>query len=88
MGSSCSQTEVMKCIQIGLLCVQHDAVHRPTMGDVVAMLTGCLDVPQPTFPDTMSPYPFDQPVFSDDDERESQSSIKSEVWGSDIEQKL
>lgn len=31
--------EVMRCIQIGLLCVQDHAVDRPSMPDVVSMLS-------------------------------------------------
>ncbi|XP_057446458.1 cysteine-rich receptor-like protein kinase 25 isoform X2 [Lotus japonicus] len=33
-----SQTEVMKCIQIGLLCAQHNPDARPTMVEVVSYL--------------------------------------------------
>ncbi|MBA0568604.1 hypothetical protein Golob_006083 [Gossypium lobatum] len=36
-GSSVS-IEVLKCIKIGLLCVQVDPENRPTMSTVVAML--------------------------------------------------
>ncbi|XP_052885873.1 cysteine-rich receptor-like protein kinase 44 [Gossypium arboreum] len=46
-------TEVLKCIQIGLLCVQVDPANRPTMSTVVAMLgseTITLPLPvEPTF---------------------------------------
>ena len=31
--------ELMRCMNIGLLCVQENAVDRPTMLDVVAMLS-------------------------------------------------
>lgn len=34
----CQNTEVMKYIQIGLLCVQEDASDRPSMASVVLML--------------------------------------------------
>nr|GMD33477.1 G-type lectin S-receptor-like serine/threonine-protein kinase [Ipomoea batatas] len=36
--SSCNQSEVLKCINTGLLCVQEDPNDRPTMSNVVAML--------------------------------------------------
>ncbi|XP_022716019.1 G-type lectin S-receptor-like serine/threonine-protein kinase B120 [Durio zibethinus] len=35
---SCSPNEVLKCIHIGMLCVQDSAMHRPTMAAVVLML--------------------------------------------------
>lgn len=44
-------TEVLKCIHIGLLCVQEDPVDRPTMSSVVVMLAGDnLKIPIPTKP--------------------------------------
>nr|KJB67998.1 hypothetical protein B456_010G221200 [Gossypium raimondii] len=40
--------EVLKCIQIGLLCVQSDPADRPTMSTVVAMLgSDTITVPLP-----------------------------------------
>ena len=35
---SCQTSEVQRCIQIGLLCVQEDPTDRPTMSTVVALL--------------------------------------------------
>ncbi|KAI9395733.1 hypothetical protein POPTR_004G023550v4 [Populus trichocarpa] len=44
-------TEVLKCIHIGLLCVQEDPVDRPTMSSVVVMLAGDnFKIPIPTKP--------------------------------------
>ncbi|KAL4369270.1 hypothetical protein GQ457_05G030160 [Hibiscus cannabinus] len=44
-------TEVLKCIQIGLLCVQADPVDRPTMSSVVAMLVNdTITLPLPAEP--------------------------------------
>ncbi|KAL6215139.1 hypothetical protein ACLB2K_014570 [Fragaria x ananassa] len=37
--ASCSSSEVTRYIQMGLLCVQERAIDRPTMLDVVAMLS-------------------------------------------------
>ena len=34
-----STTEILKCIHIGLLCVQENVVNRPTMASVVLMLS-------------------------------------------------
>jgi len=43
--------EVMKCIHIGLLCVQEDAVDRPTMSNVVVMLASdTMALPNPKHP--------------------------------------
>ncbi|XP_024633494.1 cysteine-rich receptor-like protein kinase 10 isoform X3 [Medicago truncatula] len=43
--------EVIKCIHIGLLCVQEDAVDRPTMSNVVVMLASdTMTLPNPNHP--------------------------------------
>ena len=36
---SCNETEVIKCINIGLLCVQDDPSERPTMSEILIMLS-------------------------------------------------
>ncbi|GKV19304.1 hypothetical protein SLEP1_g29586 [Rubroshorea leprosula] len=38
LGDSYARNEVIRCIQIGLLCVQEDPAERPTMATVVLML--------------------------------------------------
>jgi hypothetical protein len=38
LGDSYSREEVMRCIHIGLLCVQKDATDRPTMASVLHTL--------------------------------------------------
>ncbi|XAR53709.1 Non-specific serine/threonine protein kinase [Bertholletia excelsa] len=38
-GDSCPQSEVLRCIQVGLLCVQERPEERPTMSSVVFMLS-------------------------------------------------
>lgn len=49
----CSGNEVLRCLHVGLLCVQDQARDRPAMFDVVSMLTNgtmLLDDPkQPAF---------------------------------------
>ncbi|GKV19314.1 hypothetical protein SLEP1_g29594 [Rubroshorea leprosula] len=48
---SCVEFEVLKCIHIGLLCVQKDPVDRPTMSSVILMLgSENLTLPKPTEP--------------------------------------
>ena len=44
-------TEMLKCIKIGLLCVQENVSDRPNMTSIVLMLNGNLDpIPTPTQP--------------------------------------
>ncbi|XP_002518553.2 cysteine-rich receptor-like protein kinase 10 [Ricinus communis] len=53
LKDSYSRNEVLRCIQIGLLCVQEDATDRPTMATIMLMLNSfsvTLPVPrQPAF---------------------------------------
>ncbi|KAK6917382.1 Gnk2-homologous domain [Dillenia turbinata] len=50
---STPRNELMRCIHIGLLCVQENVASRPTMARIVSMLNGCpttLEVPsKPAF---------------------------------------
>ena len=39
LGFSCPKEELVKCIHVGLLCVQEHATDRPTMSDVISMLS-------------------------------------------------
>ncbi|GLT48443.1 hypothetical protein SLA2020_220680 [Shorea laevis] len=48
---SCVASEVLKCVHIGLLCVQEDPADRPTMSSVIVMLVGeTITLPKPTEP--------------------------------------
>ncbi|XP_019089322.1 PREDICTED: putative cysteine-rich receptor-like protein kinase 16 isoform X1 [Camelina sativa] len=50
MGENYDKYEVVRCIHIGLLCVQENPADRPTMSTVIKMLTNTsitLPVPQP-----------------------------------------
>ncbi|KAJ4982078.1 hypothetical protein NE237_032915 [Protea cynaroides] len=48
---SCCTNELLRCIQIGLLCVQEDSIHRPAMSSVFVMLTSqTVDLPRPQQP--------------------------------------
>lgn len=58
LDGSCFALEVMRCLHIGLLCVQDDASDRPTMHEVVFMLSGETDRPQPKRPI----FTFENPV--------------------------
>ncbi|PRQ28648.1 putative non-specific protein-tyrosine kinase [Rosa chinensis] len=50
LADSYSSSDVMRCVHIGLLCVQDNAADRPTMPDIVLMLGTDTDIPQPTQP--------------------------------------
>jgi len=54
IDESCDEVEVLKCIHIGLLCVQEDPADRLTMSLVVHILAG----------DTITLSPPSQPAFS------------------------
>ena len=45
------QEQALRCIHVGLLCVQADAANRPAMSEVVLMLsTNSIALPNPTKP--------------------------------------
>lgn len=51
MNGSFLEKEVLRCVQIGLLCVQENPVDRPTMSTVVTMLGGeTFTLPAPSKP--------------------------------------
>ncbi|KAK0579449.1 hypothetical protein LWI29_026468 [Acer saccharum] len=47
INDSCPANEVMRCIQVGLLCVQDNAKDRPSMSNVVFMLSNETILPSP-----------------------------------------
>lgn len=48
---NCSESEVLKCAHIGLLCVQEDPSDRPNMSNVILMLVGkSTTLPAPSRP--------------------------------------
>ncbi|XP_028806142.1 putative receptor-like protein kinase At4g00960 [Neltuma alba] len=48
---SCSQSEVVRCVQIGLLCVQENPEDRPTMSQTVSYLSNpSVELPSPREP--------------------------------------
>ncbi|CAL5411047.1 unnamed protein product [Camellia sinensis] len=50
LADSCSPSEVVKCIHIGLLCVQDHVTVRPTMSAILLMLSSEMELPQPKLP--------------------------------------
>ncbi|KAI3910972.1 hypothetical protein MKW92_035602 [Papaver armeniacum] len=61
LGDLYSPFEVMKCVHIGLLCVQNRAVDRPTMAEVDVMLSSETDRPAPKEPPYTFPAPSNNP---------------------------
>uniref|UniRef100_A0A6N2KE30 S-locus receptor kinase C-terminal domain-containing protein n=1 Tax=Salix viminalis TaxID=40686 RepID=A0A6N2KE30_SALVM len=53
--------EALKCIQIGLLCVQEDATDRPSMLAVVFMLSSETEIPSPKQPAFLFKEPHNNP---------------------------
>jgi len=45
LRESCSKDQVLRCINVGLLCVEDSALDRPTMSDVVSRLTSEAQLP-------------------------------------------
>ncbi|KAL6654906.1 hypothetical protein ACP70R_008371 [Stipagrostis hirtigluma subsp. patula] len=51
LDAGCNAIEIIRCINMALLCVQEDAVQRPTMLEVVQMLSSkSMTLPEPTHP--------------------------------------
>ena len=50
LGETYPASEVSRCIQIGLLCVQEHAIDRPTMSTIVFMLGNDTPLPSPKQP--------------------------------------
>ncbi|CAO2150064.1 unnamed protein product [Urochloa humidicola] len=48
-------TEIMRCVEVGLLCAQHDRANRPNMAEVLQMLYGLKELPIPKKPEYMEP---------------------------------
>ena len=47
LDESCSPEEVIRCIHVGLLCVQDKAMDRPTMSDVSMLTNSTMALPTP-----------------------------------------
>ncbi|XP_028785237.1 G-type lectin S-receptor-like serine/threonine-protein kinase At4g27290 [Neltuma alba] len=50
LGESCVESEALRCIHVGLLCVQYHANDRPNMTSVVIMLSSEGVLPEPKEP--------------------------------------
>lgn len=62
----CPPNEVLRCIHVGLLCVQDQATDRPAMPNVVSMLTNeSLSPPMPKQPAFLINFSAEQPEVSE-----------------------
>lgn len=78
LDESCSHNEVLRCIHVGLLSVQDQATDRPTMSEVVSMLTTeTMALPAPKKPG------FFINVASDHQEA-AVSEVKLEVFSANV----
>ncbi|XP_065878498.1 cysteine-rich receptor-like protein kinase 44 [Euphorbia lathyris] len=69
-----SSGEMMRCIHIGLLCVQDNVLNRPTMASIVLMLNSfSLTLPMPSQPANSMNTGFPFLLGSNSEVRESQS---------------
>ncbi|VVA36967.1 PREDICTED: G-type lectin S-receptor [Prunus dulcis] len=51
LKDSCTEDQLLRCFHVGLLCVEENAADRPSMSDVVSMLTTeTISLPLPTRP--------------------------------------
>lgn len=50
LGESCPAADFIRCMHIGLLCVQYRSIDRPTISAVVVMLKGETHIPEPKPP--------------------------------------
>ncbi|CAK8575553.1 unnamed protein product [Lathyrus sativus] len=73
--------EITRVIKIAAWCVQDDETHRPSMGQVVQILEGVLDVALPPIPRSLQAFIDDHEdiVFFTDSNSTHNSQIKSSV---------
>ena len=50
VANSCQPLEVKRCVQIGLLCVQHQPADRPNTLELLSLLTTTSDLQSPEQP--------------------------------------
>lgn len=76
LKDSCIIDQLLKCIRIGLLCVENHAVDRPTIEDVVSMLKNeTVTLPLPSNPAFVSR----NSVFQQIEKAEKSSTSSNEV---------
>ncbi|KAK9936209.1 hypothetical protein M0R45_013061 [Rubus argutus] len=78
IAETCSQTELLRCIHVGLLCVQDSADWRPTMSAVVLMLESeTANLPLPREPVFTSIKRYVDTSFSTEEEGQDLISVNN-----------
>ncbi|XP_028806154.1 cysteine-rich receptor-like protein kinase 10 [Neltuma alba] len=87
---SCSEIEAIKCVQIGLLCVQPNPEERPTMSQIVSYLSNLsIDLPSPREPAFfVRPNPTIVPEWGLDQTLQSYSTSNSATGSNESSQLL
>ncbi|KAK9133684.1 hypothetical protein Scep_013212 [Stephania cephalantha] len=80
LEESCIPSEVLKCIQVGLLCVQQLSKDRPSMSSVVSMLSSeTISLPQPIIPGYFTETSID--ILLRDEESNSENGVTVTLLG-------
>lgn len=75
----CSGSQVVRCMHIGLLCVQEDPEQRPTMSNVVVLLgSESVDLPQPRQP----AFSLGRVVIHADPSASTDPAVNESIWSS------
>lgn len=78
IAETCSQTELLRCIHVGLLCVQDSADWRPTMSTVLLMLESeTANLPLPREPVFTSIKRYVDTSFSTEEEGQDLISVNN-----------
>ncbi|KAK8575346.1 hypothetical protein V6N12_063021 [Hibiscus sabdariffa] len=73
-----SRSEIMRCIHLGLLCVQENIAYRPTMASVILMLSSySISLPVPSRPAFGMNSTMETATMSDSSSLSSQSKTES-----------
>ncbi|XP_059658857.1 receptor-like serine/threonine-protein kinase SD1-7 [Cornus florida] len=72
LGNSCSEHHLLRIIHVGLLCVQESAEDRPTMSEVISMLSNeIVPLPAPKQPAFFTGRSVPQAISSETNESSS-----------------
>ena len=75
MENSCVPPEALRCIHIGLLCVQQHPEDRPSMSNVVLMFGSESALPQPREPAFLTENYLPKAVSSDNQQSSSTNEM-------------